>query len=351
MTLQFNIVYTAGTAKFLSFFVWSLLKHSDCTFRLVSNGCLPIEQRFLQRLCHREPRLEYWAIPTRRTLPHGQALNYLQALNRSDYFCFIDSDIFATDDFICDLRPLLTAHTGVFSGTPIWVKSCEEVMPTAFRHLTGVFNRSDRGLCLGSTYVALYDNHVLTQLMQFAGIGFEEYRWSELSTTVRASLTSLGMEKESYDTGKVLNLLLLAQNATLTHVTSPALCHIGGTSFQVAYNNQRSTLKEQLINQLMRSPIGSPIKQFKQRRAMATYRRLYQTAPQAEFQFNATQRSQHRNPVRQYLLQLLNATFYNAPMPEPLMTGDAEIDDRLHNAKSLVLSLFEEYHDKLALND
>ncbi len=51
--------------------------------------------------------------------------------------------------------------------------------------MTGTFNRGEKGACLGSTYVAVYDNSSLTSVMQSSGIGFEEYRWSELSLEVQ----------------------------------------------------------------------------------------------------------------------------------------------------------------------
>ena len=347
MSLEFNIIYTPGTVKYLSFFVWSLLKWSDCCFRLVSNGCFPAERRYLQALCRQDERLECWTMPTKSSLPHGQVLNYLQAMSRADYFCFMDSDIFATGDFLADITAHLASHTGVFSGMPIWVKEEEEVMPHAFRQMVGTFNRTDRGVCLGSTYVALYDNHALTDVMQSTGIGFEEYHWHEIPEAIQEALMSLGLHKDSYDTGKVLNLLLLSEGAELLNLDSPALCHIGGTSFQVRYDNQRQSIKGRLLNRLMNSKLGSPLKALRERRTLASYQKRYQDAPEAEFNLNVRQRSQHRNPVRQYLLRLLNALFQDAPAPPPPVTGDEEIDGKLLEAKKQLLLLFEEYRDRL----
>ena len=36
MPLTFNVIYTPGSVRYLSFFVWSLLRWSDASFRLVS---------------------------------------------------------------------------------------------------------------------------------------------------------------------------------------------------------------------------------------------------------------------------------------------------------------------------
>jgi hypothetical protein len=313
----------------------------------VSNGCLPAERRYLQSLCRQDERLAFWSIPTKSSLPHGQVLNYLQAMSRADYFCFMDSDLFATGDFLADITPKLASHTGIFSGMPIWVKEEEEVLPHAFRHMTGTFNRTDRGVCLGSTYVALYDNHALTDIMQSTGIGFDEYRWHEIPALVQEPLLSLGLHKDSYDTGKVLNLLLLSQGAELLNLDSPALCHIGGTSFQVHYDNQPQSIKGRIVNRLLNSKLGSPLKAVRERRTIASYQKRYQDASEAEFHLNVRQRSQHRNPVRQYLLRLLNALFQDAAVPPPPVTGDEEIDRKLLEAKKQLLLLFEEYRDKL----
>jgi len=108
----------------------------------------------------------------------------LQALPLDDHFCFMDSDIFATGDFISEIMPFQSDHDGVFGGMPIWVKAAEEALPAGFRSMTGMFNRTADGLTLGSTFFALYNNRQLTRIMQSTGIGFEEYGWSEIPTDV-----------------------------------------------------------------------------------------------------------------------------------------------------------------------
>jgi len=347
MNFNVNIIYTPGTVKYLSFFIWSLLKWSDCSFHLVSNGCHPAEQRYLQNLCAQDKRLEYRAMPTKTSLPHGQVLNYLQAINQLDYFCFIDSDIFATGDFLTEIMLQLKNYAGTFSGMPIWVKQEEETLPHDFRHMVGTFNRTDKGDCIGSTYVALYDNRALTEIMQSTGISFEEYHWHEIPREIQEKLSNLGLQKDSYDTAKVINLLLLAQGSKLRNLELPNLCHIGGTSFQVHYDNQTLGLKRRLLNQLMRTKLAAPLEAIQQRRTTASYQKRYQASPEAELHLNRQQRSQQRNPVRQYLLLLLNALFQGATLPPLPSTGDQEIDNRLSTTKEQLLLLFEEHKDKL----
>ncbi len=346
MTATFNIIYTPGTVKQLSFFVWSLLKWTSATFRLVSNGCLPQEQQYLSKLCHQNSQLEYWSIPTNNILPHGQALNYLQAMTQDQYFCFMDSDIFVTGDFTAEIAEYKTDHAGIFSGMPIWVKSEEEVFPPGFRSMTGMFNRTSEGLPLGSTFFSIYNNQLLTELMQSTGIGFEEYRWSEIPTSVQNRINTLGLAIDIYDTSKVLNLLLLADNKKLINLNLASLCHIGGTSFQV-FNNNQQNFKRKFIDKLPGEQIQNLIELCLECRAVAIFKKRYANAPEAEFQLNADQRIARRNPVRQYFLELLNALFQGKIPPASLITGDVETDNKIYQAREQLLALFEEHIDKL----
>ena len=86
------------------------------TFRLVSNSCLPPERRFLEQLSRQDIRLSFWAIPAKTRLPHGHALNYVQAMTRGDYFCFMDSDIFATGCFFGRIHPVSSVASALFQA-------------------------------------------------------------------------------------------------------------------------------------------------------------------------------------------------------------------------------------------
>ena len=332
----------------LSFFVWSLLKWTPASFRLVSNGCLPPEQRYLAKLCRQEPRLEFWAIPTKTSLPHGQTLNYLQALTQEDHFCFMDSDIFATGDFIAEMMPYRSDHAGIFGGMPIWVKAAEEVLPAGFRSLTGMFNCTADGLPLGSTFFAVYNHHRLTDIMQSTGIGFEEYCWAEIPTSVQKQINSLGLAMDSYDTGKVLNLLLLSSGGTLINLELASLCHIGGTSFQVFNDHRPKSIKRKIVEMLPGPWLQCRVARWRESRSIAGYQRGYAGAPEAEFQLNVAQRMSRRNPVRQYFLRLLSTLFQGAPPPPPLVTGDEETDAKAREVRDHLLALFEEHRSELA---
>jgi hypothetical protein len=309
LTSIFNIIYTPGTVKHLSFFVWSLLKWTPASFRLV--------------------------------------FNYLQALTRDDHFCFMDSDIFATGDFIAEIMPHLSDHAGIFGGMPIWVKAGEEVFQVGFRFMSGMFNRTTYGLPLGGTFFAIYNNHLLTETMQSTGIGFDEYRWTEIPSRVQGQLNALDLAINTYDTGKLLNLLLLSNDCKLINLDMPSLCHIGGTSFQVFYDHKPKSVKRKIVEMLPGGWLQGIIERRQESRSIAGYRTRYADAPESEFQLITARRMSRRNPVRQYFLRLLNALFQGASPPPPLVTGDEETDAKALKARDHLLILFEEHRDKL----
>jgi hypothetical protein len=77
ITLVFHIIYVPGTVGYLLPLVPSLLRWSDCAFRLVANGCTEGEVAQLRAFTAGEPRAELLVIPTNRPLAHHDALNYL----------------------------------------------------------------------------------------------------------------------------------------------------------------------------------------------------------------------------------------------------------------------------------
>lgn len=334
MKLTLNIVYTPGTIAMLSFMLHSLLAYSDCSFRLVSNACLPPEQRFLQKLAAGHPRLEFWALPAKRMWPHGQVLNYLHALNRDDHFAFLDSDIFATGEFLPELTAYLSSHNAVFTGAPVWSRSADQVFPQNFQMLSGPYNRTKTGAHIGGTYFAIYDNHMLSDLLSTGGVGFDEYRWEEIPDIWRMPLTSIGLNKQSYDTGKLVNALLIAQGHNLRYVDTPNLIHLGGTSFVPL-----AARPDQWWDKL---PGISALRRWRAERGL--YNRL---APvrigRAEIQAEAAVRLDQRNVVRQYFWQLLQALHTHQPQSPIPATGDPEIQKRLGNAATALIHAHQQF--------
>jgi hypothetical protein len=230
MSLCFHIIYTPGTVKPLQLLLHSLLKWSDCTFHLVANGCTRPEMSALQQLCADNPRLIFSALPTKQTMVHGAALNYLQAQNQAQYFCFMDSDIYAVGEFMPTFLPLLVQYSALFSGMPLRYEQRGLLLPQEQSFMAGPYTHTRDGLCLGTTFFAIYHNQALTELRRSTGIGFTKYRWAELPAPYQEALQALGLQSQLYDTAKLLNLALHLHGSALHYQPCPPLRHIEAVS-------------------------------------------------------------------------------------------------------------------------
>jgi hypothetical protein len=231
MPLTFHIIYVPGSVSYLLSFVDSLLRWSEYSFRLVSNGCPAEEQQLMRAYCRSDPRLEFLSLPTVETLYHPHALNYLQAICKEDTFCFMDSDIFACGPFLENLAALRQEYTGVFAGAPFWLRPEDQVMAAHVNIATGEHNRTHSGLPLGMTFFAAYDNRLLTDFIRNTGVGFQMCDWVNLPAWLQTWCAERGLTGYWFDTGKALNLGLQCHGHKITVLDSPNLLHLGGLSF------------------------------------------------------------------------------------------------------------------------
>lgn len=332
MTL--NIVYTPGTVAPLAFMLRSVLHWSDCSFRLVANACLPPERRFLERLAARHSRVEFHPLPTEKVWRHGDVLNYLQSMEQGEYFGFMDSDILATGSFLPLALDRLGQCAAVFSGSPVWTRARDRVMPDQFMIASGPYTRTAAGHDLGNTYFAIYDNAILTSVRQEYGVGFEEAGWEDITEPHRKTLTARRLDKRRYDTGKLLNVLMLAHGHSLASLEIPALTHIGGISF-VPLRSRRPRWWSGLATwtgvDRLRSRLG-------------VHRGLTRAGISGdEARAEATVRLDQRNVVRQYFWQLLQSlSVAQDPPPLPVL-GDPELRQQVALASQAVIAAHREF--------
>lgn len=192
----------------------------------------------LQQLCAGNPRLAYQALPTTHVMLHGDALNLLQAQTQADYFCFMDSDIYATDEFMSTFGPLVDRYSGLFSGTPLRYPQAGLTLPKDKAFIAGPYTHTQDQLCLGTTFFAIYNNHVITEVRRATGIGFGKYRWEKIPTVYQTQLQALGLQHQLYDTAKLLNLFLHLQGHALHYQPCPALRHIEAVSRFIVIQQQ-----------------------------------------------------------------------------------------------------------------
>lgn len=226
--LQFNIIYTPGTVRYLTPFVATLLKWSDCRYRLVANGCAPGECELLRAVCALDERLELLIMPEPRMVPHGETLNFLHARTNADYFCFMDSDIFATGPFLDDFRTDLEQVDLFSSGLPLWHSEKDITIPKHFRHMHGIHAYTDDGLTIACDYFVIYDKKAFDAVRGATGADLAVCGWQQIAPGNQQLIQQLGQQRADYDSGKVLTLLMLARGARIRFRQSDKLQHIGG---------------------------------------------------------------------------------------------------------------------------
>ena len=337
--LTFYIIYTPDTVRLLSFFVKSLLYHSDCNFCLVSNACREDEDTILRQMCVGEKRLSFLKLPTEKMWSHGEALNYLFHLNKSDYFCFMDSDIFATGKFLTQFEPLIEKNAGVFSCSSLWMRDEEKAVPDSYPILSGRYNRTSDGICLGSSYFAIYNCKKINALIEKSSIDLNNFFWKDLPVKHQKEIAELGLQRKRYDTCRVFNLRLLSRGEQLHFEESKHLVHIGGISAKTARNELLAN--KHLAKILYKLP-ESYLKQQLLRIAAFSIKKLHLVYKK---------RMRHRTlavvrkaVVNRYFSQLLESLLENSKPPKLPKLMDKETQHKLEEASEAL----KEMHVNLA---
>ncbi len=232
MDLRFHVIFTPGTVAQLRPFVLSLVARSaSVRVHLVANGCRPPEVALLERLAGEHPRLAASRFPAKQMAEHGTALDALLEHESSEWFAFLDSDVFAVGDFVAELRGDIEAGRAVFAGVPIWATAADQVAPDDARVLAGPQNRTAGGVCLGTSYFAVYPRRRLQQAMGEFGVTFEKILSREdVPPAAREVLAGTGIAAEHFETGKLLNILLDRSGQAMCVRDLASIRHVGGLS-------------------------------------------------------------------------------------------------------------------------
>jgi hypothetical protein len=229
--LTFHVVFVPGAVRDLRLFMPSLAAWGrGCRFRLVSNGCSPTEDRLLERVAALAPCFEFYRLPGRRAWEHGDALTFLQQQETGARFAFLDSDVFATGDFLGDLFDRAGDAEVLFSCPPLWSNDRLSTLQRGFQMASGVYRQTHDGFCLGGSYFAIYDNQVLTACSKKYGIDLRLYMWEHVPAAIQRRLADAGLRMTLYDTAKLANILLSLDGHACRFLTTPHLHHVGGIS-------------------------------------------------------------------------------------------------------------------------
>jgi hypothetical protein len=271
---------------------------------------------------------------------HGVALTQLFARSSDPYFCFMDSDILAAGDFMAELQPLLAAAAGVFSAWPLMVRNQEKVLQADHQYIGGHHLATPTGVCLGGTYFAMYHRAALTSAMQYAPDGFGVSYRRQLPWATRSLLKRVAQERLFYDTGRLLNLILIDQGYLLRTLETDRLCHIGSYSM--------------LTHQASHPPPASPFSVRKSTSRVAKHfvRAVKEIINGQSYRrwvnrqlFDVSQKQQKRQLRREvalYFSALLQALTEGTTPPELVVLNDPEFDPRIQRATDLLLSAWRE---------
>lgn len=223
--LNFYIIITPSSLRFLRFAIWSLQKRQDLKVTLVANGLRNQEISLLKSFSS-EIQCNYISLQTKHVLSHGAALNLLIKQHNDDWFCFCDSDIVSLDPHANDVQidhqfKALSACDAMF-----WDDS--EV-----KGVLGRCNRWPDGSPNLSSFFCIYHTETIKSLMNKYMIDFDNALFKNIkSYNIRQILNQKNIDATSrkLDTGKVITAALELDNHLFSHIKIPSLLHIGGMS-------------------------------------------------------------------------------------------------------------------------
>ena len=233
-TLQFYIIITPRSLKYLKFALWSLQQRKDINVTLVSNGLNNDEKKDLKSFCS-EINCAYKEINTNSVLRHGDALNLLLKQHDQRWFCFCDSDIISINKYASDI-PL---SKNVFA-----LSSCDAMFwdDNPVKGVLGRCNRWPDGSPNLSSFFCIYHTDTIKYLIRKYHIGFENMRISQITSKKLQSLLQnkeIPIEqKRKLDTGKALTAALELEDFNFVHSKITSLLHIGGLSSWILNGDQ-----------------------------------------------------------------------------------------------------------------
>lgn len=233
-SLVFNIVWTGSVFPYLRYFVASQIHHSRARFRFVANGCPDDQIALMQQFAEQHPdRVVEVLDVSSKMIAHGVALDAVRSQrDDGEHFSLIDPDIKANGPFVADLaRHLVDGCVAVTSGKEVW--SDGNVLPEGHPGVPGEVFFDREGFVFGSPHLAIYRRDALDETADRWQVGLGS-AGPELVPEATARLAEMGHHYKVYDTAKLVNVLLQADDQTLVHEDLPQLVHIGGLSHYLA---------------------------------------------------------------------------------------------------------------------
>lgn len=239
MNLTFYIIYTPESFSILKLAIESLVYYTNYNYILVGNGISENEFDEIHQFCNTSDQLDCIELPGNVTVPHGTALTHLFSTSESEYFCFMDSDIFAFNDFSKQLEQLIKNHDVVSSCRPI-----EWLNKTVDRGYRGQCTVSPSGKPVAMTYFSVYKRSKVAPILKKHKISFERYmRKHQIPNEIQSILNPRDQHTWVFNTAKLVNILQSYNSCTFAYQEFEGLIHLGGVSRFTVHNIQGTRKK------------------------------------------------------------------------------------------------------------
>jgi len=226
MNLKFYIIYTSESFSKLTLAINSLLNFSNYHYILVGNGLSSSEAQEIELFVKKSSRLSFLDLPGNVTVPHGTALTHLFNTSNDQFFCFMDSDVFAFKDFSKELESKIAENDVISSCKPI-----EWLHKTSISGYRGHCTVSPSGLNIAMTYFAIYKRLSVNPILNKYKISFERYmRASQVPKDIHNLLSKKDQHTWKFNTAKLLNILQAYNGSKLYYQEFDGLIHLGGVS-------------------------------------------------------------------------------------------------------------------------
>lgn len=338
----FNVVFVSGTVERLLPFTLSLLQQSAAArFRLVDNGCSASDEHLLRMAKERFERLSYFRTPGDSPIEHGAALNAVYHAFEEPYFAMIDSDVCASGEFLTELVPLPRGCVARFSASPVWATDDDTVAVPGCTWIGARQRVLHTGSVVGNTYFAIYDRAALEAVWARAPLGFQVQDRYMLSPELRRDLGARGWGFTTFDTSRLLNLLLLIEGGRLENCEIPTLHHVGG--FSGVARRRITESPPELLTRLLKI-----IRSGDKARSL----RIWDGFRHRVFMRRSRRRPAHREMnerrrlVSEHLSDVLRVLSSGDAVPSLPATGSSQVDTKL---AALVKTLEQMYGPNLEL--
>ena len=191
--------------------------------------------------------------------------------------------------------------------------------------------------------MAMYDNRVLRSLIESTGIDFRRYPWERIPVEYQNQIANLGLERARYDTGKVLNLLLLAQGRGIIFKEVSSLHHIGGIDTGIA---REGDLFEIRADRVQKPPRSLRYRLRRRMIGLLEFQRLSRARTERKV---IRAKGEKKHVTCRYFRQLLSALCDGRACPSLPSLGDPGIEKRVEFVTESVVKLYEEFGHRLVV--